>query len=88
MPENKTITSDAKQLVSLILIKFKTMSLVKGGSRGRVQGVRIPPPPEMTCGFIIQLVFCKKETMWFIGVEVEQETSAPPPKKKSWIRPC
>ena len=26
--------------------------------------------------------------MWFIGVDVEQETSAPPPKKKSWIRPC
>ena len=28
--------------------------------------------------------------MWFIGVEVEQETSAPPhkKKKKSWIRPC
>ena len=26
--------------------------------------------------------------MWFIGVEVEQETSAPPRKKKSWIRPC
>ena len=25
--------------------------------------------------------------MWFIGVEVEQETSAPPPQKKSWIRP-
>ena len=26
--------------------------------------------------------------MWFIGVEVEQETSAPPLKKKSWIRLC
>ena len=26
--------------------------------------------------------------MWFNGVEVAQETSAPPPKKKSWIRPC
>ena len=26
--------------------------------------------------------------MWFIGLEVEQETSAPPAKKKSWIRPC
>ena len=26
--------------------------------------------------------------MWFIAVEVEQETSAPPPSKKSWIRPC
>ena len=38
------------------------------------------PPPDMTCGFLIQLVFCKKK-MWFIGVEVEQETSAPPPKK-------
>ena len=37
-------------------------------------------PPEMTCGFLIQLVFCKKKTMLFIGVEVEQETSAPPPK--------
>ena len=23
----------------------------------------------------------KKKTMWFIGAEVEQETSAPPPKK-------
>ena len=53
----------------------------RGGSRGRVQGVRIPPPPEMTCGFLIQLVFCKKKTMRFIGVEVEQETRAPPPKK-------
>ena len=52
---------------------------MRGGSRRRVQGVRTPP--EMTCGFLIQLVFCKKKTMWFIGVEVEQETSAPPPKK-------
>ena len=26
----------------------------KGGSRGRVQGVR--PPPEMTCGFLISTV--------------------------------
>ena len=56
--------------------------IYRGGSRGRVQGVRTPPPPEMTCGFLIQLVFFKKKkTMWFIGVEVEQETSAPPPKK-------
>ena len=35
----------------------------------------------MTCGFLIQLVFCKKKTMWIIGVEAEQEMSAPPPKK-------
>ena len=33
----------------------------RGGSRGRVQGVRTPPSPEMTSGFLIQLVFCKKK---------------------------
>ena len=61
---------------------FEPTTLRRGGSRGRVQGVRTPPPsPEMSCGFLIQLVFCKQETMWFTGVEVEQETSAPPPKK-------
>ena len=62
----------------------------RGGSRGRVQGVRTPlppPPPEMTRGFLIQLVFCQKKTMWFIGVEVEQETSAPPPKKNPGSAP-
>ena len=59
--------------------------MYRGGSRGRVQGVRTPP--EMTCGFLIQLVFCKKKTMWFIGVEVEQETSAPPPKKNPGSAP-
>ena len=59
---------------------------LQGGSRGRVQGVRTPPP-QMTCGFLIQLVFCKKKTMWFIGVEVEQETSAPPPKKNPGSAP-
>ena len=29
----------------------------RGRSRGRVQGVHTPPPPEMTCSFLIQLVF-------------------------------
>ena len=29
----------------------------------------------------------KKTTMWFIGVEVEQETSAPPPKKNPGTAP-
>ena len=48
-----------------------------------------PPPPEMTCGFLIQLVFCPppQKKMWFIGVEVEQETSAPPPKKNPGSAP-
>ena len=59
----------------------------RGGSRGEGAGGAHPPPPEMTCGFLIQLVFCKKKTMWFIGVEVEQETSAPPPKKNPGSAP-
>ena len=50
--------------------------------------MRTPPlQSEMTCGFLIQLVFCKKKTMWFIGVEVEQETSAPRPKKNPGSAP-
>ena len=52
-----------------------------GGCRG------CAPPPDMTCGFLIQLVFLKKKTMWFIGVEVEQETSAPHPKKNPGSAP-
>ena len=35
-----------------------TFSLIRAGYRGRVQGVR--PPRELTCGFLIQLVFCIK----------------------------
>ena len=57
------------------------MADLGGGCRG------CAPPPGMTCGFLIQLVFCQKKTMWFIGVEVEQETSAPPPKKNPGSAP-
>ena len=65
-------------------------SSCRGGSRGRVQGVRTSPPPlprddlrfSNTTG-----ILRKKKTMWFIGVEVEQETSAPPPKKNPGSAP-
>ena len=40
---------------------------LKGGSRGRVQGVRTPSPSEKTCGFLIQLVFCKIcRYVWYV----------------------
>ena len=53
-----------------------------GGCRGCAR------PPEMACGFLIQLVFCQqKKTMWFIGVEEEQETSVPRPKKNPGSAP-
>ena len=43
--------------------------------------VRTPPPPCDDLRFSNTTGILQK-TMWFIGVEVEQETSAPPPKKK------
>ena len=72
-------------------------SLGIASQQGRIQGEGAggahPPRPEMTCGFLIQQVFYKKkqtnkQTMWFIGVEIEQETSAPPPKKNPGSAPA
>ena len=48
--------------------------------------MRTPPPRDDLRFSNTTGILQKKKTMWFIGVEVEQETSAPPPKKKSWIR--
>ena len=52
----------------------------RGRSRVREQGVHTPPPRDdlrfsKTTGILQK----KKKTMWFIGVEVEQETGAAPP---------
>ena len=58
----------------------------RGGSRGRVQGVRTPPPRD-DLRFSNTTGILQKKTMWFIGVEVEQETSAPPPKKDRGFAP-
>ena len=47
-----------------------------------------PTPPEMTYGFLMQLVFCKKKKyVVYPGAEVEQQTSAPPPKKNPGSAP-
>ena len=50
-----------------------------------MQGVRTPPPlPRDDLRFSNTTgIPQNKNTMWFIGVEVQQETSAPPPKKKN-----
>ena len=56
--------------------------LVKLGEPGADLGGGCAP-----FGFLIQLVFCEKKTMWFIGVEEEQETGAPPPKKNPGSAP-
>ena len=40
-----------------------------------------PPPPCDDLRFSYSTGILQKKTMWFIGVELEPETSAPPPKK-------
>ena len=64
------------------------LTLGRGGSRGRVQGVRTPPPwDDLRFSNTTGILPKKKKTMWFLGVEVEQETSVPPPKKNPGSAP-
>ena len=53
--------------------------ITRGGSRGRVQGVRTPSWDDLRFSNTTGILQKNKKTVWFIGVEVEQETSAPPP---------
>ena len=51
-----------------IVQEFKFFS---GGARGKLRGGRTPPqtpppPHEMTCGFLIQLVFCEKKKNYVV----------------------
>ena len=58
----------------------------RGGSRGWVPGV--PPPPWDDLWFSNTTgIPQKKKTMLFICVELEQEKSAPPPKKNPGSAP-
>ena len=54
-----------------------------GGCRGCA-----PLPPRDDLWFSNTTGILQKKTMWFIGVEVEQETSAPPPKKNPGSAPA
>ena len=47
--------------------------------------MRTPPRDDLWFSNTTGIV--PKKTMWFIGVEVEQETSAPPPKKNPGSAP-
>ena len=53
-----------------------------GGCRGCA-----PPPPRDDLRFSNTTGILRKKTIWFIGVEVEQETSAPPPNKNPGSAP-
>ena len=45
------------------------------------------PSPRDDLRFSDTTSILLKKTMWFIGVELEQETSAPPPKKNPGSAP-
>ena len=55
-----------------------------GGCRGCAPS---PPWDDLQFSNTTGILRKKKNTMWFIGVEVEQETSAPPPKKNPGSAP-
>ena len=50
------------------------------GLGGGCKGCAPPPPPRDDLRFSNTTGILQKKTMWLIGVEVEQETSATPPK--------
>ena len=66
-----------------------SISLIRDPARGTTRadlgegaGGAHPPPSRDDLRFSNTTgILQKKKTMWFIGAEVEQETSAPPPKK-------
>ena len=74
---------ESESFVYMILQVWREVGADLGGG---CRGCKAPPPPKMTCGFLIQLEFCKKNYVVF-GVEVEQETSAPPPKRNPGSAP-
>ena len=72
--------------ISWIREKEKQMRKVFTGADlgGGCRGCAFPPPlPWDDLRFSNTTGILQKKKMWCIGVEVEQETSAPPPKKYS-----
>ena len=55
---------------------------------GEGAGGAHPPPFRDDLRFSNTTGILQKRTMWFTGVEVEQETSAPPPKKHPGSAPA
>ena len=60
-----------------------------GGGFLGLGGGGAPPPPPLKWPAVFQYNWysAKNIYMWFIGVEIEQETSAPPPKKNPGSAP-
>ena len=94
--EGKVVKKDQSLCITQSVMKKRNLALIfysedktgadlGGGCRGCIP----PPPPRDDLRFSNTTgILQKKKTMWFIGVEVEQETSAPPPKKNPGSAPA
>ena len=77
--------------VSSKIVSHPCSCLCRGGSRGKGAGGAHPHPPtpnDLRFSNTTGILRKKKKTMCFIGVEVEQETSAPLPKKNPGSAPA
>ena len=68
-------TKSCPENVNIALVYY-----IRGGSRGRVQGV-CTPPPDLRFSNTTGTLQKKKRTMWFIGVEVDKRRVHPLLKK-------
>ena len=69
-------------------IIFKRVKALRNTNTGADLGGGCPPHPRDDLRFSNTTGILQKNTMWFIGVEVEQETSTPPPKKNPGSAPA
>ena len=57
-----------------------------GGCKGCAPTPEAPPPPEMTCDSLIQLVFCQQNVV-YLALVMPFLSGAPPPKKDTGSTP-
>ena len=76
-------------LAHMLSLLVKRREVVTGADLGGGCRGCAPPPPRDDLRFSNTTgILQKKKTMWFIGDEVEQETSATPPKKNPGSDPA
>ena len=89
--QQKTLSiEDSEDCFALAVVSVIVFSLIlfSGADlRGGCRGMRTPSPRD-DLRFSNTTGILQKKTMWFIGVEVEQETSAPSLKKNPGSAPA
>ena len=80
--------SPQKSLILLEILPAEFMQEAGADLGGGCRGCAPPSPwDDLRSSNTTGILPKKKKTLWFIGVEVEQETSAPPPEKNPGSAP-